>query len=364
MRQPMKKKLSDVSLAPFTWAKDPAGYRWESGYRWQIGQTSQEIRASDAVDVLVPNSCERVPYEPPANLFMLLKDTPPTKRGVLDFANNFGMLDLNTDTSKTIEAFARERMRLGLRRPELPSRDNTPTVLSDNGSLICEPLAKWHDAIRDLKYAVSRWDVARGAVTDDKNDHPGSAKIDLQQVFYEQLRSAVAVEASLHDLRSTGVTLMRFASVPTVVVDHPRMGRVTMSKRDYDPAQHGPVLARPKTAPHASGPETRVSLPTKFRFPLVAQTLLGFCWWQLKLAVQGDVQFRRCLACGQMMIVAPETPGPSHARPRQSRKTCGDSCRIRLSYYRSRYRSGRISIAEIAARLNSDAQTVRGWLKG
>jgi hypothetical protein len=264
--------------------------------------------------LLLPRSAERVPYNPPATLFLTLATTPATKDGIRDFADTYGLLKLDSDTADTLGGFARERARLGFAPPKAGAavkvlrtlrRTKSPNVVAG------EPLDDWKRAIGELSYMVDRWEVSRGQV-ELEGGQSGLAKIDLQHTLNEHPKTAAALEVLLTDVRVT--------------------------------------VAKPRT------PE---SLPDRFidfrqTLRLVAQSLPGHCWLQLALAVDGGSRFRRCLACQRMFTIA-----PSGIRP--SRLTCSNNCRVRVSYYRSLYRSRRISIADVAKRLNSDPLTVRAW---
>jgi hypothetical protein len=158
---------------------------------------------------------------------------------------------------------------------------------------------------------IGRWGVSKGKV-EVEHDQPGLAKVDLRDKLNEQLRRAVALEVIL----SGGEEVRR---------------------------------------PDEWWPERRISFRHDLR--LVTQNLLGHCWLQLALAVDGDSRFCRCRACQRWLIVK-----PSGSRP--ARLTCSNKCRVKISYYKRLHTEGRITPAEVARRLNSDTQTVRSWLKG
>ncbi len=96
-----------------------------------------------------------------------------------------------------------------------------------------------------------------------------------------------------------------------------------------------------------------------FILQIMPNALLGALWLQLAETISGSKKHRACAACGKWFEVSPE-------KFRRSRNYCSEPCRSRA--YRSRKEEARKlanegkTIKEIAARLGSDAKTIRGWL--
>jgi hypothetical protein len=94
----------------------------------------------------------------------------------------------------------------------------------------------------------------------------------------------------------------------------------------------------------------------------VPQSLIGLMWLQLAQAVNGNKQYRQCLACKTWMLISRETAGK-----RSSRSTCSNACRMKV--YDSRKIQARnlrrqgLSVRQIAGRLKADEQAVRRWIK-
>jgi hypothetical protein len=107
----------------------------------------------------------------------------------------------------------------------------------------------------------------------------------------------------------------------------------------------------------------RRSRPNSLALFFVPGNLLGLMWLQLAQAVNGNKQYRQCLACKTWMLISPETDGH-----RSSRFTCSNACRMKVYYGRKlRARSLRqqgLSVKQIADRLTADVQAVRGWTGG
>ena len=94
----------------------------------------------------------------------------------------------------------------------------------------------------------------------------------------------------------------------------------------------------------------------------VPQSLIGLMWLQLAQAVNGNKQYRQCLACKTWMLISRETAGK-----RSSRSSCSNACRMKVYYgrivqARDLRRQG-LSVRQIAGRLTADEQAVRRWIK-
>jgi hypothetical protein len=94
----------------------------------------------------------------------------------------------------------------------------------------------------------------------------------------------------------------------------------------------------------------------------VPQSLIGLMWLQLAQAVNGNKQYRQCLACRTWMLISRETAGK-----RSSRSSCSNACRMKVYYgrivqARDLRRQG-LSVRQIADRLSADEQAVRRWIK-
>jgi hypothetical protein len=91
----------------------------------------------------------------------------------------------------------------------------------------------------------------------------------------------------------------------------------------------------------------------------VPEDLITALWLQFAEAVANDRNYRQCQECGAWFEISPEVA-------RTNRRFCADACRLRM--YRQRQGRARAMHAEgctveaIAAKLDSQVETVRGWL--
>jgi hypothetical protein len=94
---------------------------------------------------------------------------------------------------------------------------------------------------------------------------------------------------------------------------------------------------------------------------IVPSTLIGCLWLQLAKAIAESCKFRICEGCGKSMLVSPEGSGY-----RTNRKTCSNACRIRLYSRRKlearQLRSQKLTVREIAKRLDTDTGKVKKWI--
>jgi len=83
-------------------------------------------------------------------------------------------------------------------------------------------------------------------------------------------------------------------------------------------------------------------------------------WLQLARVVSGNKEFRQCAQCDRSFEVSPDVT-------RKSRIYCSERCRSQA--YRSRkataheMRAAGKSVQQIADKLKSDVETVRGWME-
>ena len=98
---------------------------------------------------------------------------------------------------------------------------------------------------------------------------------------------------------------------------------------------------------------TRVSLH------MVPDSLIGAIWLQFARAVEGEKNYRNCALCQRWYEVSPQAA-------RKNRIFCSNACRVQS--YRDRkaraikfHHEGR-EVSAIAAELNTEPETVQGWI--
>ncbi len=99
----------------------------------------------------------------------------------------------------------------------------------------------------------------------------------------------------------------------------------------------------------------------RLRVRPVPDDLLTALWLQFAQAVEGDKKYQRCLECGAYFEVSPEVA-------RKDRVFCSNACRSKM--YRDRQarahdmHAAHLPLDQIAERLDTNIETVRGWLAG
>ena len=93
---------------------------------------------------------------------------------------------------------------------------------------------------------------------------------------------------------------------------------------------------------------------------IVPEGLIGALWLQFARAVERDARFRQCAECTTWFEVSP-------GRGRTDKQFCSTACRTK-AYRKRQAEAARLhgegqSIEDIARELESDPDTVRGWIE-
>jgi hypothetical protein len=93
---------------------------------------------------------------------------------------------------------------------------------------------------------------------------------------------------------------------------------------------------------------------------IVPEGLIGALWLQFARAVERDARFRQCAECTTWFEVSP-------GRGRTDKQFCSTACRTK-AYRKRQAEAARLhgqgrSVEDIARELESDPETVRGWIE-
>jgi hypothetical protein len=325
--------MPDVPLQ-FRWQVAQGGYRWvDSDPAFEPDQQRQlfltDGRPTGAAGYRV------LPYLPLAEfpgLFRVFADTEPSRDGIKAFADRFGPLGPNI--AKQIPLY---------------DQRNAMGVPLGTG----EPLGAWSDEILTMRYAIDIWEAARtgdvaslehvihwkpGGSGVEIAGHPGvpggqlpeaPARVERAWIASSHLGDDVLgrfvpgdlVKPALHYVQSTINRQLEGRASPRLLWD---------AKRE------------------------------RLGLYIVPAGLIGALWLQFARAVERDSQFRQCAECGIWFERAPGTA-------RADKLYCSTPCRTKA--YRKRqaeavllHGAGR-SIGDIARELESDPDTVRGWIE-
>jgi hypothetical protein len=324
--------MPDVPLQ-FRWRVAEHGYRWVDSHpvfepkeqRQPFLTDSQPIRAAGF------RVRQYLPLAEFPGLFRVFAETEATYDGIKAFAGRFGAL--GGDITEQIPLYAHL---------------NGKGVALGTG----ESLSAWTTEILVMRFANDIWEAARNgdvgglesviSWTEDGSgvqilSHPGLAKGQLRAA---PARAERAWIAATH--LDAGV-LERF--VPGDLVK-PALHYVqsTINKR-----------LEGRASPRLLWDAKRERLGLY----IVPDGLIGALWLQFARAVERDSRFRQCAECAIWFELAPGTA-------RADKLYCSTPCRTKAYRKRQaeavRLHGEGVSIDDIARKLESDPETVRGWI--
>jgi hypothetical protein len=304
---------------------EPVFFVWNvlaGGYRWTDAETVEGEKPGRYLvqSWNIPEGSKR--YQPlrlyPA-LFRSFADITPTEEGILSFANEYGRLD----TGKLLK---------------VPSKKDPR-----EGTLyVGEPLSLWVSEIAAMNQALTLWDMAQNR---DMTGLSGFIHWSGDSVHYDSgpgLERTTRTIAHLNEEpRLVGVLLHGDLVTPAlfhvqhVVNQHleERLSPKVLWGKDY----------------------------THLNLYFMPNSLIGALWLQFAQAIDGNKTYRRCDECRAWFELSPEVA-------RTTKRFCSNACRVKA--YRERKATARqlhsegVGIEGIANRLDSDPETVAGWVSG
>lgn len=285
----------------------PLLFEWKvarSGYQWVNHKDGRFLCAAalqpDWRDTLDQYETRYRPFERTA-LFQEFADLEPTEKGILDFANRFGLLDTGGNL-------------------EFDTQWGTALVRG-------ETLELWKAEIRNLNFTVRLWNVVSAGA---------SQVLTSLRTELGKLEVPLAVRRQFH-----------FDD------DDPAMATLSAIQRITD------ARLQAHTQPRLFFQE---NVP-RLEVVLTPVNLIGALWLQFALAVNGLKSFTKCGQCGIPFELScdPRTGKRSDARFCGVRCRVGHY-RGRIEQARRLKNTG-LSAKEIARRLNTAERTVRGWLR-
>jgi hypothetical protein len=320
----------------------PLNFRWEvvkAGHRW-----IQTYALGQAPDVRwnylsPPYSTGSDPYlamryHPLSAFSGLFRDfaaTEPSLDAIKAFADRFGMLGGNL----------RKRI-----------------VLHDQGRGGKHPMGlgehsgDWVHEILVMRLAVDLWESARRG----DSDHLG------RMIFWEDADTSVRINTH-PKLQPDELPARRAYVYRALIADQHLDPEILARFVPGDPI--GPALhcmqrlinehLHHRASPRLLWEQSR----DRLGLYIVPEGLIGALWLQFARAVERDTQFRQCPECGTWFEVAP-------GRGRTDKQFCSTACRTR-AYRKRQAEAGRLhgegrSVDDIAPELESDPDTVPGWI--
>lgn len=321
----------------------PLQFQWhvaEGGYRWLGSRTTFEPRQKPQPFLtdgrpIGTGGFRVMQYLPLAafpGLFRVFADTEPNRDGIKAFADRFGPLGGNL--AKQIP-FSEERSAAG-------------------ASLgVGESLADWNEEIQTMRLAVDLWEAARNGDV-----------VRLERVIF-WTEDGSGVQMLSHPELPGGQLPDPPARVERAWIAGTRLGDDMLGRFVrgdlVKPALHyvqSKINAKlqGRASPRLLWDANRERLGLY----IVPDGLIGALWLQFARAVERDSKFRQCAECGIWFELARGTA-------RADKLYCSTPCRTKA--YRKRqveavrlHGEGR-SLEDIARELESDPDTVRGWIE-
>jgi hypothetical protein len=325
--------MPDIPLQ-FPWRVAKAGYSWVQSEPALAASSQPAPFLTDGRPIGTAgfHVMEYQPLVAFPGLFRVFADTEPSRDGIKAFADRFGPLGPDVAI-------------------QIPLRDqrNAKRVLLGTG----EPLAKWNDEILTMRLAIDIWEAAR-------NGDVGRLE---HVIHWTEDGSGIHIhshpELTDRQLPDPPARVERALIASTHLGDdvHGRFVRGDLVK----PALH---YVQSKVNEKLEGRASPRLLWDRKRERLglyiVPDGLIGALWLQFARAIERDSRFRQCAECGIWFELAPGTA-------RADKLYCSTPCRTK-AYRKRQAEAVRLhaegqSIEEIARALESDPDTVRGWIE-
>jgi hypothetical protein len=325
--------MPDIPLQ-FPWRIAQTGYRWLDTRPALEPHEPRQLFLTDGRPLGAQGHRvkEYLPLSAYTGLFREFADTEPSQAGINAFADRFGPLGRNV---------ARE----------IPLSDQRNPRGEPLGA--GESLAAWNEEILTMRLAIELWEAAR-------NGDIGRLE---RVIFWKEDGSGVQIKS--HPDLARG----QLPEPPA----HVERGWIAAAHLDDDvhrrfiqgdlvkPALH---YVQSKINAKLEGRASPRLLWDKNRERLglyiVPDGLVGALWLQFARAVERDSKFRQCAECGIWFELARGTA-------RADKLYCSTPCRTK-AYRKRQAEAARLhaegqSIEEIARALESDPDTVRGWIE-
>jgi hypothetical protein len=285
----------------FEWRVAVSGHQWSAGTAHSLGRS--ELRSQGGLFLIerVTTGAQLIrrykPLEGETGLFRLFAETAPTREGVLEFANNHGLLGASASLFVEVRDSEAKRSSRKITSVEenVPSGEGSPLTYG-------EPLELWKKAIGEIKGAVAVFDAIARRDTRYLGQFIEWSDQDL--VLYRPSRGPFRVIGR----RETDPDRMKLFTYGDVLLPAQYFLQRLVNEH---------IEANPS---HVRLLWDKMSHPSLFVCPT---NLLSAMWLQLALAIDGDRSYRRCRSCPKWFEVG--------LTKRRDALTCSDACRKRFS---------------------------------
>lgn len=319
------------------------------------------------------------PLEENPTLFLEFAETTPTRKGILEFANKYGMLLPNGETQVFSEAY---RLREGEKPPKwvlgtdglLKDRENNKYAM-----VFGESLRFWQNEIQDMAFAVNVWEalknedlefLKRVILWHAENEVVSVVKTNIPKLVllnrFHNAADVSKVTESKETLRAIHDSLPTKEDVPL------RVQLSYIAARDYKkelfsrfvvgdlllPARcYIQAAINEKLKKYVVKPRLLLDEKNQLKPYLMPESLLAAMWYQFYLTVVGERQFKRCSVCGRWEDITDKTVAWT------KHETCANKERVKKYREAVRealklYKEGK-TIEEIAEELGKSIEWVR-----
>jgi hypothetical protein len=328
-----EESMPDIPLQ-FPWQVAKDGYNWLDSC--PIGESGQDRRSflTDGRPIGA-GGLRVVQYQPLAafpGLFRVFADTEPNHDGIKAFADRFGPLG-------------------GEIAKQIPLYDHLHAKGVPLG--IGEPLGAWSTEILTMRFAIDIWEAARNGdvgrlerVISWTEDGSG-----VQILSHPELPKGQLPEAPARVER---------AWIAGTHLGDDVLGRFVRGDLVKPALHYVQSTINKKLEGRASPRLLWDAKRERLGLYIVPAGLIGALWLQFARAVERNSRFRQCAECGTWFELAPGTA-------RADKLYCSTPCRIK-AYRKRQAEAARLhgegrSIEDIARQLDSDPDTVRGWIE-
>jgi hypothetical protein len=319
---------------------DALQWHYPSGYQWlpsEVVSTTKPLDPRDRVlsTGLPVGDYNLVDYKPPANLFLIFANTACTEEGIQQFANHYGLLGLAGEAEGAVKLALKSWPQASVSL-KLAGADGQPSRALGTGEL----LSAWQRQLQELREAAHLWSAIREAESGDGTKLARCVQWPRKDFVYYDSHPELPIptDAQLLGIRPAAQrgrvapavrdddTLRSIAVIASTRLNSEwlklfRVGDCQMPGKYYLQKTVNEHLKN-RVSPHLLW-NVRRNRPHSLGLFFVPENLLGLMWLQLAQAINGNKQYRQCLACKTGMLLSRETEGN-----RSSRFTC--SCRMKV----------------------------------
>jgi hypothetical protein len=325
--------MPDIPLQ-FRWRVAAGGYDWVDAHPGIEPDQQRQPFLTDRRPIGAAGFGIRqyLPLAEFPGLFRVFAETEPSREGAKLFADRFG--PLGGDVRKQIPLY------------DQPKAKGVPLGTG-------EALAAWNEEILAMRYAIAIWEAAR---------HGDVARLE-RVIHWSPDGSGVEIVGHPDVPRGQlpeGPARVERAWIASAHLGDDVLGRFVAGDLVRPALHYVQSTINRQLEGRASPCLLWDAKRERLGLYIVPDGLVGALWLQFARAVERDSRFRQCAECGIWFELAPGTA-------RADKLYCSTPCRTKAYRKRQaqavRLHNEGMSFEEIARLLESEGQTVRGWVE-